>query len=160
MENNIMQDFFYEWLHAAKGKPLLSIKALFHVFNETRNGCPQEIGFLFSGCKFGKFYCGSDGESIIFSLEPIVRRDLDEYGRNDIFSISDEFLFSRVIKDELITASLIYGKNKNVGISFLFKNNNSLIIINLGDELFCFDKIPIKIFLQESFLLNPLDFVS
>jgi len=150
-ENKINVDIFYKWLSNSIGKPLSQAKALFHIFNGACSRMPQEISLLFGECEFGKVYCSSDGESISFSLSALVGRDLGEYGENEIFPISNNKPFVEVMQKKLISVSVLYSVEckKEVGIFFVFENNNSFSIINLGDELFIFDCLPENIVVEE-----------
>jgi len=153
--NKINQNIFYKWLSNSIGKPLSQAKALFHVFNGTCDAMPQEIFLLFGECEFGKVHCSSDGESISVSLSALVGSDLGEYGRNEIFSISKNKPFVEVMQKKLISVSVLCSPEhkKEVGIFFVFENNHSFSIINLGDELFVFDCLPENIVTEEKLSL-------
>ncbi|WP_296187710.1 hypothetical protein [Pseudomonas sp. UBA1879] len=139
------------WLLTVLGKKLLSVNALFHVFSSERDSAPQEVGLLFESSEVGKLYGGPDGASICFSLNPISSCDLGEYGRQDIFCISGELYFSDVVGRRLVSVSLVQSLAENVviGVVLSFDNDFCLSILNLGDELYIYDKIPEEIVISE-----------
>jgi hypothetical protein len=139
------------WLLTVFGKKLLSVNALFHVFSSEKDSAPQEVGLLFENSQIGKLYGGSDGASLCFSLNPISSCDLGEYGRQDIFCISDENYFSDVVGSRLVLASLVHSSAEDVviGIALSFDNGFGLCILNLGDKLFVYDEIPEEIMTSE-----------
>lgn len=140
-----------DWLLTVLGKKLLSVNALFHVFSSERDSVPQEVSLQFENSQIGKFYGGPDGASLCFSLNPISNCDLGEYGRQDIFCISGELYFSDVVGRRLVSASLVHSLVEGVvvGVTLSFDNGFCLSILNLGDELFVYDKIPEEIVISE-----------
>lgn len=140
-----------DWLLTVLGKKLLSVNALFHVFSSERDSAPQEVSLQFENSQIGKFYGGPDGASLCFSLNPISNCDLGEYGRQDIFCISGELYFSDVVGRKLVSASLVHSLVEGVvvGVALSFDNGFCLSILNLGDELFVYDKIPEEIVISE-----------
>ena len=144
------------WLLTVLGKKLLSVNALFHIFDSERDSAPQEVGLLFENSEIGKLYGGSDGASICFSLNPISSCDLGEYGRQDIFCISGELYFSDVVGRRLVSASLVQSLAEDVviGVALSFDNGFCLSILNLGDELFVYDEIPEEIVISEGVSLT------
>ncbi|MFF7707571.1 hypothetical protein [Pseudomonas sp. NPDC007930] len=145
-----------DWLLAVLGKKLLSVNALSHVFSFERDSAFQEIALLFENSEAGKVYGGPDGSSIFFSLNPISSCDLGEYGRQEIFCISDELYFSDVVGKYLVSASLVQSLTENlvIGVALSFDNDFCLFILNLGDELFIYDEIPEEIVISEGVSLT------
>lgn len=144
-------EFMISWLPTVFGKKLLSVNALFHIFASERDFFPQEIGLQFDDAELGKLYGGSDGASLCFSFHPIVGCDLGEYGRQDVFCVSDELCFSNVVGRRLASASLVQSSAEEavIGITLSFDNGARLSILNLGDELFVYDEIPEEIMISE-----------
>jgi hypothetical protein len=142
---------FKLWLSSLKGKKFISATGLFHIFNNQIDKSAQEIGLIFEDAKFGKLFCGSDGETLCYSSKNIASCDMEEYGRQEIISMSDDIILRNVIGKKLSSVDFIYScfSDKVMGILFLF-NDNSFSIMNLGDELFVYKNIPKHIFLEEN----------
>ena len=153
-----LPDLMISWLLTVLGRKLLSVNALFHIFASERDSSPQEIGFQFDDAEFGKLYCGSDGASLCLSLDAIVDCDLGEYGRQDVFCISDESCFSNVMERRLVSASLVQSSVEEavIGIALSFDNGACLSILNLGDELFFYGEIPEEIMISEGLGFIPV----
>ncbi|MDE3739083.1 hypothetical protein PSH28_20980 [Pseudomonas resinovorans] len=150
-----LPELMISWLLTVLGKKLLSVSALFHVFASERDSFPQEVGLLFEGSEVGKLYGGRDGASLSFSLSPIVGCDLGEYGKQDIFCVSGEPCYSSVVGRKLASASLVQSSVEEavVGVVLSFDSGPCLSILNLGDELFVYNKIPEKIVISEGLSL-------
>lgn len=150
-------DLMTAWLLAVLGKKLLSVNAIFHVFASRRDPFPQEVSFQFYGSEAGKFYGGGDGSSLLFSLGPIVGCDLGEYGRQDVFCVSGEPYFLNVVEKKLLSASLVQSSVAEavIGVALSFDGDSCLSVLNLGDELFVYDEIPVEIIRSEG-----LDLIS
>jgi hypothetical protein len=148
---------FISWLLSAYDRELLSVKALFHVFDSVRCSSPQEIELVFEGA-FGRIYGDKDGATLCFSPVESVECDLGEYGSQRIFSISDGPVFSKVVGRTLRSASLIQSlRDKTmVGVEMDFDEGAKVFIMNLGDEIFVFDVIPEKIIEEEQLVFYPV----
>jgi len=134
MNNSALHD----WLSKAIGKKLLSIEGLVYFFEGSRIDPPQEVGFFFENCDFGKILCHKDGESVLFSTELIRGCDLGEYGEQNPVSLSDEPFFESFIGKKLDLALIVCFSNekKIAGVCFSFAGGSRLIVLNLGDEIF------------------------
>ncbi|AXA55784.1 hypothetical protein CEQ51_16460 [Pseudomonas thivervalensis] len=150
-------DLMTAWLLAVLGKKLLSVNAIFHVFASRRDSFPQEVSFQFYGSEAGKLYGGGDGSSLLFSLDPIVGCDLGKYGRQDVFCVSGEPYFLNVVEEKLLSASLVQSSVAEavIGVALSFDGGSCLSVLNLGDELFVYDEIPVEIMRSEG-----LDLIS
>jgi hypothetical protein len=138
------------WLLPALGRNLLSANALFHVF-ASKKGMAQEISLLFEDYEPGKFYGCSDGESLCFSLAPLVECDLGEYGQMTIGCVSDEACFSNVVGKKLASASFVRNSMNRItlGVVLSFDMGFSLSILHLGDEIFVYNDIPLELIVSE-----------
>ena len=139
------------WLLSVLGKCLISVDALFLVLATKREPEPQEICFLFEDSEAGKFYGGSDGASLCFSLNPITECDLGEYGKLVTFCVSNETYFSSVVGEKILSASLVHYSMDEamIGIVLTFSSGSRLSILNLGDEFFVYNDIPLDLIASE-----------
>ncbi|MCW8024568.1 MULTISPECIES: hypothetical protein [Pseudomonas aeruginosa group] len=144
---NVSEDF-KNWLVSCIGLRLLLALGLFHVFELKKNGAPQAVSLFFDGREgSGTLMCAPDGASIAYSSDAVSECDLGEFGTEKIFSLVNDESFSSVIGEELILVSLIISSVEGsvAGVSLQFGNFQSLILINLGDELFIYKEIPPEI---------------
>jgi hypothetical protein len=139
------------WLLSVLGKRLLSVNALFLVFAAKRESEPQEICFLFEDSEAGRFYGGSDGASLCFSLNPIAECDLGEYGKLVTFCVSSEAYFSSVVGEKILSASLVHSSMDEamIGVVLTFGSGSRLSILNFGDEFFVYNDIPLELIASE-----------
>lgn len=135
---------FQSWLVGCIGLRLLLALGLFHVFESKKNGTPQAVSLLFDGEGFGTFKCAPDGASIAYSSETVSECDLGEFGAEKVFSLANDEVFSSVIGEELISASLVVSSAEETvaGVFLRFGNSESLSFVNLGDDLFVYKEIP------------------
>ena len=93
----------------------------------------------------------------MFSLDPIVGCDLVKYGRQDVFCVSGEPYFLNVVEEKLLSASLVQSSVAEavIGVALSFDGGSCLSVLNLGDELFVYDEIPVEIMRSEG-----LDLIS
>jgi hypothetical protein len=138
---------FKSWLVGCIGLRLLRALGLFHVFESKKNGTPQAVSLFFDGEGCGTFKCAPDGASIAYSSEAVSECDLGEFGVEKIFSLVNDEVFSPVIGEKLISASLVVSSVEETvaGVLLRFGNSESLSFINLGDDLFVYKEIPPEI---------------
>lgn len=142
------------WLLAALGRKLLSASVLIHVLAVKKDIFPQEVGLFFEGHVPARIYGGSNGASLCLSSGEVVGCDLGEYGKKVVFCASDEPCFSNVVGQRLVSVSTVKSsvENEMIGLVFSFDNETSLAILNLGDELFVYTKIPEEIIASEGLI--------
>src|SRR5450830_1175323 len=142
-------------LLGALGQKLLSVNILVHVFSEKKDTSPQQIGLFFDGCAPIRMYGGNNGASLCVSLGDVVGVDLGEYGKQIVFCASSEPCFSSVVGRRLVSVSTIHSsvENELIGLFFLFDDEACLSILNLGDEIFVYGKIPEEIIAGEGLSL-------
>ncbi|WP_256347281.1 hypothetical protein [Pseudomonas gingeri] len=137
------------------GRKLLSTDVLMHVYAGKKDTYPQQVSFLFDGYMPMRIYGGGNGESLCFSLDDIVGVDLGEYGGQVVFNASGEPCFSKVVGQRLVSVSTVNASagRELIGLFFSFDNEECLSILNLGDELFVYEKIPEEIVTGEGLSL-------
>lgn len=107
---------------------------------------------MFEDVKFGKIFCSRDGEALSYSSQDIVPCDMQEYGRQEIISMSNDFPLKDAICKRLLSVNLVYScfSDKIIDAMFLFEHDVYFYILNLGDELFIYKNIPEHIILKEN----------
>jgi hypothetical protein len=158
--NIILSEEFRNWLLNAIDSKLISVSALIYLPESEREiFSPQELLLVFESGKQMKLSCGSDGESLVGNNQELVPIDLGEYGKEIVKDVSYlacvENLIGHVLRDvKLIKSS---GNSYLMGLQFSFENNLSVVVVNLGDDLFVFESLPEEIAREEEITYEQLN---
>lgn len=136
------EDSTENWLKSLHGQEFRSVEALVYVYGDVENiEHPQAVSLKFSLSESNIIECDSDGDSIKVSRGNIVESDLEEFGREVIKDFSTHEIWSKFIGKRVSSSFLIESVGQvKAGIGFEFEDGNSIYILNLGDELFIFNK--------------------
>lgn len=133
---------------------IVKIKGLVYFHNGMRSSI-QELQIIFENKEKMILSSASDGESILIKDTELKEIDMDVFGKFIIEDLSDDIFFNKFLNISLNCCNFIYSNRDsiNVGVCFSFINNTFLYILNLGDELFFYDKLPREIELEEELIL-------
>jgi len=143
---------FKGWLLNIIGRKLIFVQALIHVYEGNENiSSPQELQLSFESKIRGKLKCGSDGESIVLDSTELKPSDLGEYGKQIVKDISNLSCWQKVIGSPLKEVHLLESMREFclMGIKFTFENDLSVVMVNLGDEIFIYESLPEEIVQEE-----------
>lgn len=130
---------------------LLAVQKL---LREDSNDSPLELGLVFEEEFYGTFLCESDGTLSFFgdSISPLLMGDYGDYIVEDVFN---DPTFSPVVGSHLTAAYLIESDSVLVGVKFVF-GKLGLNILNIGNQLRAFSKIPQSVRNEGKYRLLPL----
>jgi|GEM_PF-2729656 len=139
------------WLQSLLGKKLTSIMAeLYSLNGEKVYENPISLSFDFEDIEPAKVFCSSDGESISVSEDSLKEFNMDEYGALEIVDFSNREDFKNYIDHTLSDAFLLISNRSQKVIGFKLEFSGLLLsILNLGDEIYTFNYIPLFIIEQE-----------
>lgn len=112
----------------------------------------QEITMEFGPLSFFMRLAGGiDGASLLLDELPLRESDMGEYGKLIIRNISSNPAFIEVIDKRIIAFNVVYSGVEQIiiGVNLQFDNSMEISILNLGDQLFIFNKIPGDVFREE-----------
>jgi len=136
----------HDWLKLRVGLILVDIKALVFVFEGKPDmNAPFSISLCFEGILSDcQITTSPDGSTLHLKHKPLEPIDMKELGSGGIFNLSNIVPFKRVIGRRLKQICSIYSNHENqeIGARLVFGGNAELVLINNGDELKFFDKIP------------------
>jgi hypothetical protein len=126
------------------GKRLSYVRAsLFEFENEIDYANPQglELGFL--NAKNGVIACDEDGYSLAWTDGVLDSFDMGGAGKRIVQDMSNLEPWARALNDVLVSAETLVDVpyQKIVGIELHF-SNTQIQMVNLGDEIFVYEKIP------------------
>ncbi|WP_125557873.1 hypothetical protein [Pseudoalteromonas rubra] len=149
MKNNVIE--ISGLLRKALGFRLLSVFALVHTFDgEMDCTSPQELLFLFEGEFQFRVMCHQDGESIHVDSQPLVEVDMGAHGRNILCNCYDDKSFAHGVGKPVENIELIVSDKIIFGMLLLFSGGGSIVILNLGDDLYVYDELPGDIIEEEN----------
>ncbi|CAG0943212.1 hypothetical protein BROC_02170 [Candidatus Brocadiaceae bacterium] len=125
--------------------------------NESQDMQPQELLLVFESGKKLRISCSSDGESIACDEQDLKEVNLGEYGKLILMDISSTYFWKNKIGNKLLNISLVLSSGYYFGLLFNFDKNNSIVLINLGDELFIYENLPESLVQEESIIYRPLN---
>ncbi len=118
------------------GCKLISVIALIYVHNGEEMFPPQELLLNFESNKRLKLVCSSDGESLVWNSGELKITNLGEYGEEIVKDISNLPYCNPLVGCVVTNVELIKSSDEClIGLKFLFEKL-SLVIANLGDEIF------------------------
>ncbi|WP_145489887.1 hypothetical protein [Yersinia rohdei] len=151
-------DGIREWGNSIVGKQLKCVRGLIHILDVEDIEHPQQLLLIFEGGEGRVISCASDGSTLLLRDVAMVESDLGEYGKQVIKDISEMDSFSEIIGKELHSLSAVYSKSEEcmIGLNFYFSGCGSINILNLGDEISIYKKIPEGILYEEGISFIPI----
>jgi hypothetical protein len=149
-----------DWLLSIIGHKLKAVLALIYVYDGKEDLItPQELMLQFETNMKGKFSCSSDGESLAWDNHAFEPSELGEYGDEIVKVLSHLPYWKHLIGKRLNEVKMIIPSHYSclIGLQFLFEDNLSVVVINLGDELFIFNSLPENFIQDEELILVPVD---
>lgn len=154
MDKDLPQEFRSFLLNIIDCK-LISALALIYVYDsEEKILSPQELLLVFEHKRQVTLMCSNDGESLILDSRKLEPTNLGEYGKEIIRDISYLPCWKNLIGQTLTKIFIIksLGKPCLIGLKFSFENDLSVIVVNLGDEIFMFEFLPEEIAQEEEII--------
>lgn len=138
-----MQNDITVWLQQLSGQELRSVNALLFIFDGVEEiDHPQAVSLTFSTSENCVLKCASDGESMQFSRELLMNNDMGEFGKQLVRDVSACTTWHECIDKQVFKTYLLESEcDKIVGVGFSFDSEISIFVMNLGDELYIFDRI-------------------
>lgn len=158
MRVNIPEQF-RNWLRIIIGRKLITIQGLIYVKDgEEKTSSPQELFLSFDSGVQGKLKCGSDGESLVWDMQELEAVDLGEYGDEVVRDLSYLSCWKNLIGHLLVDVKLIKSLRGSylMGLLFSFDNDLSIVVVNLGDEIYMFESLPKEIAQEEEIRYFPI----
>jgi len=140
-----ISDEVVNWVKNVLGKQLCKVNGLIYSFGEPDFERPQQLQLLFNQYDGSEsFCCGQDGSTLILTRSLMQACNLGTLGKQDILDLSGGEWFSEYVGLRLMHAYSIFSNIEYayIGLKLSFSNNTDLSIINLGDEIHLFKKIP------------------
>lgn len=147
---------YFEFESLFLSSVITAVYGLFHFFEGEVNGSPQEICLELNSGDLFTFRTGPMGESIRIIMGMPNEKDLGEYGQEKLLDLSGSEVFSKCLGRNIIYFSGVISlvDDAEVGVFFGLEGGAGFSIVNLGDEIDFYDKIPHSLLVSELLCLK------
>lgn len=153
--------FFADFLRGYLGQRLISVEAEIYFFNGQffKNTPLHLVLNVIEPVNYQRIGGASDGDTILIDNKKLKPVNMQESGEVMVCDISNLDPWNKVIK-KMINKVFLVGNKENqrfIGLGFGFENGVSIYVMNWGDEIKFFTKLPSSFFREENVALIKIE---